>query len=103
MRVVSSLTTTPNVEASSLGCLRAQLQKCQGAFFSRTTMVLQRVKHPISRQCLSEGGGYFGQDPPTRLWTHPDPPPLIILWGAFFVSQNEAKMLSPVRHPSPKR
>ena len=31
-------------------------------------------------------GGDFGQDPPTQLLTHPDPPPLIILWGAFFVN-----------------
>ena len=43
------------------------------------------------------GGGYFGQDPPTQL-----PPPLIILWGAFFANQIEAKALSRVRHPSPK-
>ena len=52
------------------------------------------------------GGGYFGQDPPTQLWTHPPnfgpsqtPPPLIILWGAFFVNQIEAKALSRFRHP----
>ena len=46
------------------------------------------------------GGGDFGQDPPTRLL--PPPPPFIILWGAFFANQIEAKALSRVRHPSPK-
>ena len=48
---------------------------------------------------IRRGGGKFGQDPPTQLWTHPDPPPLIILWGAFFVNQIEANALSRVRHP----
>ena len=46
------------------------------------------------------GGGYFGQDLPTRLL--PPPPPFIILLGAFFANQIEAKALSRVRHPSPK-
>ena len=48
------------------------------------------------------GGGYFGQNPPTRFLTHLDPPLFIILWGAFFANQIEAKALSRVRHPSPK-
>ena len=39
-------------------------------------------------------------DPPTRLLTHPGPPPpLINLWGAFFVNQIEAKALSRGRQP----
>ena len=46
------------------------------------------------------GGGTFWTRP-----THPTldpprpPPPLIILWGAFFVNQIEAKALSRFRHP----
>ena len=35
-------------------------------------------------------------DPPRPTQT---PPPLIILWGAFFVNQIEAKALSRFRHP----
>ena len=45
------------------------------------------------------GGGYFGQDPPTQILP---PPTFIIMWGAFFANQIEAKGLSRVRHPSPK-
>ena len=43
---------------------------------------------------------------PTRPTSDPPglpPLTLIILWGAFFVSGIEAKALSGVRHPSPKR
>ena len=46
------------------------------------------------------GGGVFWTRP-----THPTvapPPPFIIMWGAFFANQIEAKALSRVRHPSPK-
>ena len=46
------------------------------------------------------GGGVFWTRP-----THPNftpPPTFIILWGAFFANQIEAKALSRVRHPSPK-
>ena len=44
-------------------------------------------------------GGVFWTRP-----THPNftPPTFIILWGAFFANQIEAKALSRVRHPSPK-
>ena len=57
-------------------------------------------KNPHDQASFIRGGGYFGQDPPTQLWTHPaPPPPLIILWGAFFVNQIEAKALSRFRHP----
>ena len=53
------------------------------------------------------GGGVFWTrpthptlDPPGQLLTHSEPPPpLIILWGAFFVNQIEAKALSRVGHP----
>ena len=48
------------------------------------------------------GGGILDQTHP------PDFGPtrthlLIVLWGTFFVSQIEAKTLSQVRHPCPKR
>ena len=39
------------------------------------------------------GGGILDRTHPPR------PPPLIILWGAFFVNQIEAKALSRFRHP----
>ena len=47
---------------------------------------------------------HWTEDPPARLRPPPPPtPPLKILWGAFFVSQIEAKALSQDRHPCPKR
>ena len=47
----------------------------------------------------SVGGRVFWTRP-----THPNftPPTFIILWGAFFANQIEAKALSRVGHPSPK-
>ena len=52
------------------------------------------------------GGGILDKThPPNFGPTHPTfdpprpPPPLIILWGGFFVNQIEAKALSRVRHP----
>ena len=64
-------------------------------------------KDSADQASFIRGGGVFWTrpthptlDPPTQLLTHPDPPPpLIILWGAFFVNQIEAKALSRVRHP----
>ena len=49
-------------------------------------------------------GGGVGQNPPTRLWT-PDPPPRLLQFCGehFFVRTTEAKALSRVMHPSPKR
>ena len=34
------------------------------------------------------GGGYFGQDSPTQLLTHPDPPPSYNSVGSIFCEPN---------------
>ena len=48
------------------------------------------------------GGGFWTR--PTHPTFDPPrpPPPFVILWGAFFANQIEAKALFRVRHPSPK-
>ena len=69
---------------------------------SRKIIICLAFSEDLLQASFIRGGGVFWTrpthptlDPPTRLLTHPDPPPpLIILWGAFFVNQIEAKALS---------